>query len=355
MKQLILRGSPRERGVAHGERMHREIHQALDYYRSRFLSDRVRLEQHIAQLMPKIADFRPDYIEEMDAIAQAANVEPFWIYCLNARSELMSSPASAECSSVAFPEKGLLGQNWDWAEALSGLLTLADIELENGHRFLTMTEPGILAKIGINQAGLGVCLNILPASQRLTGLPVHILLRALLECQTLSEARQLIQQQGSGKASHITVSSPDTALGAELAPEKAFFPTVSNSYYLHTNHYLQPGQAQPTSSKACTETRLARMHTLMESAESLDLGQMKKLLNNNQRPYPILRPYAFHELTGKGGTLVTLMMDLNQRTLYLREGFSPEVSFQTYTVETSSETSSFETTSAPLDLEGAVS
>ena len=330
MKKLVLNGSAKNRGHIHGEQMREEISEVLAYYRSRFLKDRKRLESHVDLLMQKVLSFRPHYKEEMDAIAAAASVEPFWIYCINARSELMSSPI--ECSSVAFPKQGLVGQNWDWAAALEGNLALADIELENGHRFLTMTEPGMLAKIGMNSAGLGVCLNILPAHQKLTGLPVHILLRALLESQSLEEARSLIEEHGAGKASHVMVADQTETLAVELAPDQPWFQSTEQDTYLHTNHYLQSDQAQPTSSKPCTETRLKRLQEALLYNPELNLKTMRQLLDNNEKPFPVLRPYSYHELTGNGGTLVTLMMDLSKRQMLLREGFDPELGFESYSL-----------------------
>ncbi|WP_067514943.1 C45 family autoproteolytic acyltransferase/hydolase [Endozoicomonas ascidiicola] len=331
MKKLFLNGSPRERGLVHGEQMRDEIKVALDYYRSRFLTDRSTLQNHVDQLLKPLQSFKPDYLAEMDAIAEASGIDPFWIYCINARSELMSSPT--ECSSIAFPQKGIIGQNWDWAEALAGQLALAEIELESGHRILTMTEPGMLAKIGMNSAGLGVCLNILPANQRLSGLPVHFLLRALLECENLKQAEDMIRQHGAGKASHITVADRQAAIGVELAPDQPWFQMTDLPVYTHTNHYLQPDQAQPTSSAPCTKARLEKLRKNSGDSE-LTIETMKQLLNDNEKPFPILKPYSDHELTGSGGTLVTMILDLNKRQMALREGFNPEAEFEYHTFST---------------------
>ena len=47
----------------------------------------------------------------------------------------------------------------------------------------TFTEAGLLAKTGLNDAGLGVTLNFLAsdADGGLDGMPIHLLLRMLLE------------------------------------------------------------------------------------------------------------------------------------------------------------------------------
>ncbi|MRI34437.1 hypothetical protein EOPP23_15720 [Endozoicomonas sp. OPT23] len=333
MKKLVLKGTALQRGQTHGEQMRNEIHEVLDYYRSRFLSNRDKLQSHVDQLMAKVELLGKDYKEEMDGIASSANVDPFWIYCINARSELMSSPVASspmECSTVSFPKNGLLGQNWDWAEALEGKLALADITLENGHRFFTMTEPGMLAKIGMNDSGLGVCLNILPARKKLTGLPVHILLRALLECRSVEEAKTLIQIHGAGKASHVLVADSTQTVAVELAPDQPWFQNTQEDWYLHTNHYLQQGQAQPTTTRECTETRLKTLHERLLYKPESSLSNIRQLLDINEKPFPILRPYAWHELTGNGGTLVTMLLDLNKKEMLLREGFDSQNGFDRY-------------------------
>ena len=90
--------------------------------------------------------------------------------CLNARTEimlsnakpnLMSSDGPNECTSLFCPTKGILAQNWDWDKTLESLMFVQKITRSDRHHLIQLTEPGILGKIGMNSAGLGVCLNIL--------------------------------------------------------------------------------------------------------------------------------------------------------------------------------------------------
>ena len=66
----------------------------------------------------------------------------------------------------------------------------------DGGAFTTFTEAGILGKIGLNNHGVGVCINILGSSSDggLGGIPIHILLRLLLQsCQSLEDADALLR------------------------------------------------------------------------------------------------------------------------------------------------------------------
>ena len=74
-----------------------------------------------------------------------------------------------------------------------------------------ITEPGIIGKIGLNSSGLGVCLNILRINKRLDGVPVHIVLRAVLDATNINDALDRAKASGQGKASN-SPSTGDTYL-----------------------------------------------------------------------------------------------------------------------------------------------
>ena len=329
MKFIKVSGNASERGLIHGESLKYEINQMLEYYRPHFCQDREKLERHVSTMTSKVKRFRPDLLVEMEAIARAAGVEPFWIYCLNARSELMLS--ANECSVIAFPEQGLIGQNWDWATAIADLLVVMEVELDNEQRFLTLTEPGILGKIGMNQSGLGICLNILPANKPLNGIPVHLLLRCLLECPDIESARTLIEHNGAGQASHILVGSADSGcFGVELGPEHVFFQEANGRSYCHTNHYFAPNQAIHSSLFECSQVRLDKLEQQIGSLTNLNLDSMRSVLDEQDSPFPVLRESTCHEMLGMAGTLATVLIDLSEREIRVREGSDPTGVFSRY-------------------------
>lgn len=56
---------------------------------------------------------------------------------------------------------------------LAALMVLVEIRRDDGHRILQLAEPGI---IGLNSAGIGVCLDILSGTASRPAVPVHVLL-----------------------------------------------------------------------------------------------------------------------------------------------------------------------------------
>jgi isopenicillin-N N-acyltransferase-like protein len=96
----------------------------------------------------------------------------------------------------------LLAQNWDWHPDQRDAMVLLATRDERGHGVLTLAEAGMLAKAGLNSAGVGVCVNMLGCDRDglpdersagvLPGLPYHVLLRAALEADSLSWALRTV-------------------------------------------------------------------------------------------------------------------------------------------------------------------
>lgn len=88
----------------------------------------------------------------------------------------------------------LLGQNWDWHPDQRDAILLLRTTDERGHTVLTLAEAGMLAKTGLNSAGVGQCLTMLACDRdglgatRPPGVPYHVLARATLEADSLGWA-----------------------------------------------------------------------------------------------------------------------------------------------------------------------
>jgi len=135
----------------------------------------------------------------LDGVAEGAGVAVEEIYALNARTELLygtsDAPAPGECTSLGLVgERTRLGQNWDWhPDQRPYMLMLATTD-ERDFSVATLVEAGMLAKTGLNSAGLGVCVNMLGCDRdgRPGGVPYHVLLRSVLEAADLTWALRAV-------------------------------------------------------------------------------------------------------------------------------------------------------------------
>jgi isopenicillin-N N-acyltransferase-like protein len=328
--RIHVEGDPQQRGRALGEALRERIRTTWEFYRDEvFGNPPFDLQARGAEYLAAIRAFRLEYASEIEAIAEGSGLEAWQIAALNARTEIMhhtiyraGSARAGECTALYFPETGLLGQNWDWLDQLEGLMVLVEIAREDGHRILQLTEPGILGKIGFNSAGLGTCLNILSGRASPPAVPVHVLLRAILDARSLGEARGAVAEARFGTCSHILVGdSQGASLGIELYGDEVDFIERPGAASLHTNHYLarerdQSGDLLLPNSRA----RFERAEALLGKTEERSLKRLQEiLLDRGSAPHAIcaawtdLGPFRL-------GTVCSLVMDLPRREAWITPG-----------------------------------
>ncbi len=195
-------GSPLELGLQHGEELRDEIRHVLGWYMDQWWGmEPQELQDAVRDHARAVLELAPHLGAEMEGIARGAGLEAWQVYALNARTELRANTDALECTSVgvrggqAAASGALLAQNWDWWNALRGWTRCVRLEPEAGPAMITLIEPGMVGKIGMNALGVGVCLNFLSTPRvNLEGVPVHVLCRLALESSTAAQAIQRITQ-----------------------------------------------------------------------------------------------------------------------------------------------------------------
>ncbi len=334
--EITIKGAPYQRGRQHGEQLKTAIAQAIVFYRSIFGLPDAEILHHAIHFQNLIQAFNAEYMDEINGIAEAADIDPLWIVALNARTEILSHKTlftSNECTSVYFPGQSILGQNWDWGRALEPLTVLMKIAQPSGHTIRMITEPGIIGKIGMNSRGLGVCLNILTLGKKLAGLPVHIVLRALLDCRTLSEAKSLLRDHGSGKASNIIVADANgRGFDIEFCGDRYFLLEPESDYLLHTNHYLGEAINSPNSPDfSSSYARYKQATSVLEGNSERGVSSMSDLLSDDSdSKLPIYRDYVVDASVHELGTVCSIVMSLAKQKMFIRKGKSPDSRFFEY-------------------------
>ena len=199
-----------------------------------------------------LAEALPEAVAEIAGIAQGAGVAEELLLAANARTEILAGGGSPECSVVGvLPPRAagemVLAQNWDWHPDLAGSLVLWRVTEPGDRSFTTLTEAGILAKIGLNDRGLGLCLNILGCSLDggVGGIPIHVLCRLILQrAGDVAGARRILAGAEATASSCFSVAraGPEGAEMAslELSPAGVEAIDPEAGVLLHTNHFLRP-------------------------------------------------------------------------------------------------------------------
>ena len=331
-------GDARSRGLEYGRTLRERIHATFALYHERLFakshlseSDFVARASHVRSI---IKEFNPNFATELDAIAEAADMAQWEIYLLNARTEILNAEVG-ECTALCFPENGLLGQTWDWFDGFEELTVLITYECEDGSKILAFTEPGMLVKIGFNSSGVGVCLNFLDHRHVLDGVPVHILTRAILECESVGDARRSIERAGFGKSSHFLIAdSAGNALSIEFMGASAATVEQYRGAYVHTNHCIFPdAPAGATEESSSTSQRLQRAKALLESTDERSFAELKQILTDEHggdlainNPFHPSVIFAGEQI----GSCGTFIMDLVRGEMHVRKGPAQTNPFRTY-------------------------
>jgi len=337
-REIDIAGTAYKRGVMHGEQLRSEISDALIFYRDIFMLPAESVLDQAAHFQGIITAFNPAYSEEIRGISDGSGQELLWIVALNARTEILALKGKTsvnECTSICFSDRSVLGQNWDWGERLEALCAVMRICRPDGHVIRMLGEPGIIGKIGMNNSGLGVCLNILTLNDRLDGVPIHVMLRAILDCKSADEAATALSRAPTGKASNVIVAdATGHCFDMEFAGRETLDPGSFNGNFIHTNHYL--GREINAPDDPLFFNSRARMNTaterVLQSADHTAAGMIAILSDRSHDQFPIYRPYVPHDTLRSVGTVATVVMDLSKRELLIRSGNNPDNSFTNFAV-----------------------
>ena len=331
---LEVSGAPRERGRAHGEHFAERIRTTFDFYMHDLFSGSPlsadQIEARARGIEPIGQRYAPAITQEIRGIAEGSGLEPWQIFALNARTEILNARID-ECSALYFADSAILGQNWDWVEPLEPLCILIRHRHEDGFERLVFSEPGMVAKIGMNSAGLGICLNILFAPHDLSGLPVHMLIGALLDCRDFESGRDLLENCGRGKASHLLLANGEgSAVSAEFYGDDLHLLSPQDGLLLHTNHCVALGEAGrlPDLANSC-----ARFDRLVQktTASERDLATAKSiLLSVDGGEDSIMREYRPQSFLGthRVGSCASVLMELDRGRLHIKRGPGAEDDYQ---------------------------
>lgn len=325
IRVLNLAGTPFDIGLQHGAALGESIKETVQVYLELFRSVGGATPEAVRSMAMsyahKIEQFDPRYMEEIRGIAEGAKMPISDILMLNARTEILTSlnAASHECTTFCFGREGILAQTWDWLQRLDGKPVLLNITHPDGHAVLTMTEPGIVGKIGLNSAGIGVGLNILTSSQRATGVPVHLLLRSALDSPTWQQAYDRLTTSEIGTNSAITLADDaGRYLTFEYKGGSLSIIRPVNGVLLHTNHYLDsPTECAFTDSVP----RIVRADALIATLSERSVISAKRILNDREEGLSAISlPWRDEGAWGWMGTLCSIVMDLKNRTVHISRG-----------------------------------
>jgi len=314
MLEIKLQGDNRTIGRQHGAALRSEIRKTLSIYFNQWRIPEAEISSRVAGFKKATETYFPHLREEIRGIAEGASLDESLIYAINARTELLTGMDLRECTAVGIQsgitKEGdvILAQNWDWINSLRGLTRVVQINPANKPKIKMLIEPGMIGKMGINEY-LGVCLNFLHTYQRNErGLPVHILMRAILEQTSHEDAIALVSSLPRAASANYVIGAPNNSIcNLETTPTEVNR-TLCEGFITHTNSYIELGERCARQKKF--ETALRRYIERSGKISAEDLKNAFKLEGVR----------AIETWPGGIETVHTIIMNLTKKRMLVSEG-----------------------------------
>ncbi|KAF7186408.1 Acyl-coenzyme A:6-aminopenicillanic-acid-acyltransferase 40 kDa form [Pseudocercospora fuligena] len=332
MLRIECSGSPHEIGLKHGTEAREAISRCIAFYAKQFKQNAGKewheVQEIATKFEPVIQSRWPSFLEEMGGIAEGAQVPLIDIIAINVRTEVtfglwnQAKSTSDGCTALFWKTNDamFLAQNWDWMENQKKNLVLLTIRRQSKPTIKMVTEAGLIGKIGLNSAGVGVCLNAI----RIPGLnveriPCHLGLRLALESESAKQAIDKLKGYGVASACHYLLADSEQSVGLEWSSSDVQEIQSRSDKIFHTNHYIveHPGVTDiPWLDDS--SVRLAKIEELSNTAEKQSLASISRMLSDESSfPTSICRA---QKDASTFATLFSIVMDLSARKAVVKVG-----------------------------------
>jgi isopenicillin-N N-acyltransferase-like protein len=339
---------PHARGVEFGRAHTAEITATVAAYLRLFALTRNPSVDGVPTDLPPVIDrlgglalervhaWAPDLAEEIRGIAAGAGQTPERIAALNARTEILANLDAGvgdECSTVVSLASGqpVAMQNWDWYDVMSANWLEWTIPFPDGRRVTTVTEYGVVGKIGVNDRGVGTHFNILHHRDDGAGigLPVHVIARSILDsaddtASAVAMCTAARAGEGLTASTAITVVDRSSAVSAELWPGGVGEACPDDDGLLiRTNHFLtEPAASGDTYPDRDTDT-VARYAGLRDALAGLGPHVTREAVFAalaEDRDGVCCHPVPEGPVELRHATLATVAVDPAHATLWVNAG-----------------------------------
>lgn len=194
----------------------------------------------------------PEIMREVDGIAEGAAAEFREIFLWNCRGDLPRAAGftgAQGCTDIMIPADpasalpAVIGHNEDDSPMLAGHCFVATVKPQAGLAFASFCVPGQVPghTFAVNQAGLVQSINNIRPHDLKAGIGRHIIARAVLNCESLAEARSLLERTDRAAGFHHNLGqTEDLALWSVEAPASGCEVLDVETPHVHANHLVSP-------------------------------------------------------------------------------------------------------------------
>lgn len=216
----------------------------------------------------------PTYCDEIRGMAEGAEMPFDDMMLWHFRGDIWDMPPEG-CTTVQIPGKEpIVAHNEDGPSALLHRCAIAQVRPTGSKAFTSFIYPGTIPghAFAVNEKGLVATINHIGALVSGVGLPRTLLGRALLDCDTLDEAVNLLQKSPRSGAYHVTLAQAgdNRIFGVEFTHSNCSVRNIDRPQ-CHSNHLIHPDTAHERQDiTKSSRSRLRRSTELVEGNTEVD-------------------------------------------------------------------------------------
>jgi len=341
--EINVAGTPRELGRQIGDALGDLIRGFCEVALDR-VNRTLRVSRESAMLIAhdsiaRAENYAPDMVEELRGTAESAGVTLADLMLLQVRNQLHADDSG--CTSFSLNAVNGIGrvtcQNWDNDPFLDQFTVVLTRRPTGKPVLTTVTQAGLIAYIGFNSAGLGLCLNTLPAPSRKHGVPHYFTVRGILEADSLDGAVSAVNRAERAIPANIMLTTPQGPANLEVTTDHVYvLRDAGEGIVTHTNHARHPElvAVNPQFPELIQSgPRLARIDQLLEKPRDSDwtLQQVQSALRDHEAyPRSICRHANDDSPNGFWQTVFSVIIAPDIGAMYLTRGTPCDHSFETY-------------------------
>lgn len=344
-REIEVSGTPRALGRQIGEAAREEIRGfcdvALDRVNKTVPISRAAALKVASASIPYAADYSPDMLDELQGTAEAAGVSLEDLMLLQVRNQLQpereAGCTSLSCAGAATVRGGrIVAQNWDNDPALDEFTVVLTRRPAGKPAFISITQAGLIAYMGVNEAGVGLCLNTLPAPSRGVGVPHYFIVRGIYESDSLEGAVAAVERARRAIPANIMLTTPQGPADLEITIDGVcVLRDEAGRLVTHTNHCLHQDLLPINGEFPELIQSYARKQRIDEltSDEPLSVERVQALLRDHQgHPRSICRHPNDDPGTGFWQTVFSVVIEADAGVMHIARGTPCNRPYETYSL-----------------------
>jgi len=252
IQPMRLEGTAYQRGLTHGETLRAEIQDLVRLWQAElsagFKLDAGQVIHRFLQqtdFVSAIQRWTPDLLDEVRGMANGCGLSFETMLAFQFLDELWASGdvVFEHCTSIGFSATAgapaYLGQTLDVETFRDGFQVVLHITDDgSGTEAFVASVPGLIGFNGLNNGGIGVCVNaLLPLNSRIDGLPVACVVRGVLSCASAQQACDFLRRVPHACGQNYLVGGPDGVIDLECSANQVveYRPDEWPGVVWHTN------------------------------------------------------------------------------------------------------------------------